>query len=319
MDENVAQKLHEVFGHFSDSPEGIDGSHFARMCRDLNLELASHNGVSLSSATTFDLIFARSKSRGRRRLDFNQFLIALDMIGQRLNLSIEEVIRAVCTIRTDDHLSLRGGDSKTSQRGPEKFYYDQSTYTGTQAYRSHNRDAEDSLSASGRVIELKEIVNRDLGDKWFSTPQANTRKRRPVSTPQRKVDDATPMRGPERFFYDRATYTGIHKQTPARSTKSLGEFNDENSKPTPTPQRSIRKPTREKGPQLLPETAAGTALNTPYTTSVDPTQSPYMTLVPIASHHSYFCDPVALTADEFLAAELELMPVGDYFSSFLRR
>ena len=320
MDENVAQKLHEVFGHFSDSPEGIDGPHFARLCRDLNLELASHNGTSLVSATTFDLIFARSKSRGRRRLDFNQFLIALDMVGQRLNLSIEEIIRAVCTIRTDDHLTRRGGESKTSQRGPEKFYYDVSTYTGTQAYRTSRRGAEESPTSSARIIDLKDIVNRDHGEKWVSTPQTGTTTmRRPLTAPFRN-DDSTPVRGPERFYYDRATYTGIHKHTPSRTSKSLGEYNDENATPTPMKQRSHLKGKREKAAPTLPETAAGTAVNTPYATTVGPKDiTPYMSLVPIASQHSYFCDPVALTADEFLAAELELMPVGDFFSSFLRR
>ena len=294
MDSATVTKLHEVYGHFSNSPDGIDGVHFARLCRDLNLELVSHNDIPSVPATAFDIIFARAKCRSRRRLDFNQFLIALDLIGQKVGLAIDEVIRAVCTIKTDDQLTARYvGSQSSDRRGPEKFYYDQTTYTGTHRYRRSAVTREDEEPMSGRAVDLKEVVNRDNGDRWMTprTPSKSISKRRPYTEPNRVEGDMTPLRGPARFFYDKSTYTGVHKySTPTRHV-------DEKENMDPTPRRSTTKATRKELPQL-PETAAVSMTTTPFLTS---------------------SAPVLMTADEFLAAELNIMPLDDYFSSFLRR
>jgi hypothetical protein len=293
MDSTTVTKLHDVFGHFSNSPDGIDGVHFARLCRDLNLELVSHNDIPGVPATTFDIIFARAKCRTRRRLDFNQFLIALDLVGQRLGLAIDEVIRAACTIKTDDQLAARyTGPQTNERRGPEKFYYDQTTYTGTQKYRrsAAHRDEEETMS--GRAVDLKEVVNRDSGDRWLGarTPQKTVSERRPHTAPHRLDSDITPLRGPARFYYDKSTYTGVHKySTPTRNPMEKENID-------PTPRRSTAK-VRKELPQL-PETAAASMTTTPFLTS---------------------SAPVLMTPDEFLAAELNIMPLDDYFSSFLRR
>ena len=270
MDATYTQKLHEVYGSFSDSPEGIDGCHFARLCRDLNIELASQNGCRAVSATVYDLIFAKAKSRGHRRLDFNQFLIALDMVGQKLNLSIAEVIRGVCTIRTEDHLTIRGSESRKSFVGPEKFYYDMTTYTGTHAYRRSGRKEEDD-SPKERMVDLKEIVNRDKGDKWSSvmgpkTPPSTRVKRTPLAGRGELLENS-PMRGPERFYYDRNTYTGIHKHTPSKSTKSSGEFVEDVENRTPAAVRVTRPVSAKKrvAAPSLPATAPSSNIITPYT------------------------------------------------------
>jgi len=296
MDENFTRKLHEVYGAFSDSPEGIDGSHFARLCRDLNLELAAHNDRLTVSATIFDLIFARAKSRGQRRLDFNQFLISLDMIGQRMNLSIEEVIRAVCSVPIPDHGSIRGDQSRKSLVGPAKFYYDVSTYTGTHAYRRSSKRVEDDKSAS-QILDLREIVNRDKPERWATAVGSKT----PCSSKKNRPVDSTPMRGPARFFYDKKTYTGIHKYTPTRSTS---EYTEDTENRVPANQAAPKIIDKISAP-TLPETAANSVENTPFMRSVF--ETPLFT--ECQSIKSEFMQPVDY---------IDLIPVDYFFSGFLR-
>ena len=294
MDSATVSKLHEVYGHFSNSPDGMDGVHFARLCRDLNLELVSHNSIPSVPATTFDIIFARAKCRTRRRLDFNQFLIALDLVGQKLVLPIDEVIRAACTIKTEDQLTGRFTESQSSERrGPAKFYYDQTTYTGTHKHRASVHKMLDEGCESGRAVDLKEVVNRDGGDRWMGprTPTAPVSKRRPHTAPHRMPEgDTTPLRGPARFFYDKTTYTGVHKY----STPIKDDLQKENVDPS-SPRRVVKSV--KQMPQL-PETAAVSLTATPHLTT---------------------SAPALMTPGEFLAAELNIMPLDDYFSSFLRR
>lgn len=300
MDSVVTQKLHEVYGNFCNSHEGMDGVHFARLCRDVNLELVSTNNIRSIPATTFDLIFARAKSRERRRLDFNQFLIALDLIGQRIELPIDEIIRAVCALNNEDQLMRRASPSH-QKRGPEKFFYDQSTYTGTHRYRESPSKTEKG-SLSGRAVELREVVNRDAGDEWIGprTPLVPTSKLRPHTAPQVENGETTPLRGPARFYYDKSTYTGVHKYaTPARKSVNRMETEKEN---TPVQSHcsvnSRYRRERKAYPEVLPETAAASMATTPFLTG---------------------SIPAMMTPDEFLAAELMIMPLDDYFSSFLRR
>lgn len=291
MDANFTQKLHDVYSHFSSSHEGIDGSHFARLCRDLNLELASQSGSKLETPTTFDLIFARAKGRGQRRLDFNQFLIALDLVGQKLNLSIEDVIRGVCAVPISDQLAALGGESKKCITGPERFFYDVSTYTGVQANRQKpvRNDEEDD---GERVVELREIVDRDRNDKWTTLLGAKTPQsahRTPVRSQVRLNEDVTPSRGPQRFYYDRNTYTGIHKHTPTRSTE-LSEPEKENPRPKSDHKLTQRPPT-------LPDTAPSSNVMTPW-------------------------NPRArVVKDDMLdtASYVSAIPVDSYFESFMNR
>ena len=307
MDSGTTQKLHDVYGHFSDSPDGMDGLHFARLCRDLNLELVSHNSIPSVPATTFDIIFARAKARNRRRLDFNQFLIALDLIGQKLNLSIEEVIRAVNTIQIEDQLTMRNAErSRASHRGPERFYYDSSTYTGTHRLRKSTvvgNEIDDTPSS--RVLDLKEIVNRDGNERWATpkTPQRGTTVRRPSTVPTKIVSESSPVRGPERFFYDKSTYTGIHKQNnPTIEETDTEKENLYCTSPHQHTKAIFRKSAHgkrdEKTAPSLPATAAGSLMPTPLVSSSLPS---------------------LMTPEEFLAAELNIMPIDNYFSSFLRR
>ena len=305
MDENYTQKLHEVYGAFSDAPEGIAGSHFARLCRDLNLELAAKNHISTVSATTFDIIFARAKSRGQRRLDFNQFLISLDMIGQRMNLSIEEVIRAVCSISIPDTESTRGGQSRKNLTGPAKFFYDMSTYTGTHAYKRRSGRAQEDKSKS-QILDLREIVNRDKSENWLSaigskTPSTSVRRSQLADS---VVSDSTPVRGPARFFYEKKRYTGIHKNTPTRENSEYGESSDmENKEPQNIVQSKIAA--KRSAPKVLAETAANSAESTPFARSVFETP--------------LFTECKAIKSEFMQPSDyLDLIPVDNFFSCFMR-
>ncbi len=83
----------------------------------------------------------------------------------------------------------RGADSRGRQhqsagsegekRGPSRFFYDQSSYTG--------------IHRSMRSLGIENKLSMDD----FPRPRQDLR-------------PTTPMRGPERFFYDKSAYTGVH-------------------------------------------------------------------------------------------------------------
>jgi len=123
--------------------------------------------------------------------------------------------------------------------GPERFFYDKSTYTGTHsnggpehvakgigshADRSWKRpslDSTEDMDHLARVTLLSQQgarppsplrVNVEPSMK-VATPRSNSGAPRPSSRggrPGSRGPGAGRLVGPERFFYDRSTYTGTH-------------------------------------------------------------------------------------------------------------
>eukprot|EP00928_Gymnodinium_smaydae_P041749 TRINITY_DN28209_c0_g2_i1.p1 TRINITY_DN28209_c0_g2~~TRINITY_DN28209_c0_g2_i1.p1 ORF type:complete len:241 (+),score=11.43 TRINITY_DN28209_c0_g2_i1:91-813(+) len=88
--------------------------------------------------------------------------------------------------------SATSGSHQARQRfsGPERFFYDKSSYTGTHKSKVENREHVGHVSGS----ETKERLGSAFP---FYSPMF-------VQLPDT-------FRGPERFFYDKATYTGTHR------------------------------------------------------------------------------------------------------------
>ena len=181
MDGGTAQRLHEVFSSFSNSPEGIDGTRFAKLCRNLNYELSCLRGIPILEKCIFDIVFANTKTIGRRRLDYNQFLLALSKLSIKFGVPIEDVIRTICGFSGETTKRVSG------MYGPSRFYYDKSTYTGTASQKA-------SVSLPNRIIDLSEIVNRAKPNESLGspTPVALTRS----SVNRAKLEDALGSRTP---------------------------------------------------------------------------------------------------------------------------
>lgn len=304
MDANTHKKLCDIFDHISGNRGYIDGSQFSRLGKQVGKVLASNSKNRKLSATVYDLVFAEVKPRGQRRVDFNGFMICLDHLSQRHGVQIEEIIEAVCAVFPDGSLDRSTTIPRRSLVGPERFFYDRNTYTGTHAYREvmHGKDEE---TPSGRVIDLSEIVNREKPLASVSTvPRTPVPIHRvPGQTPQ-SVNvtspglgiSSTPSKGPERFYYDKTTYTGTHRfATPIKASPGILE----ESPVGPTSRASpavARRRFHDDQDFSQPTTAP---------VSGQPTPAPQL-LAP-SMYSSY------------KAGQLYAIPVEDYFTSFLRQ
>lgn len=158
MDSNVANTLKDVFTHSAHATEGMDGLQFAKLSKELVSELVKRYEVKSIDATSVDLIFAKVKTRGQRRIDFNQFVLGIETIGRKMSVSADQVLETVCSIYSTKMVMLSLSENRTVS-GPARFYYDKRTYTGTQSER------QSSASNSGKAVDLSEIVNREKREK----------------------------------------------------------------------------------------------------------------------------------------------------------
>lgn len=120
---------------------------------------------------------------------------------------------------------LRSHRASSTLVGPQRFFYEKSTYTGVHRAGTglhggptvvdiglHRRDG-------GRIFDISELMRPGMrsGGTLGYTPAAMYDEFRPT---QASNQAATHLRdpsldrranGPERFYYDKASYTGVHK------------------------------------------------------------------------------------------------------------
>ncbi|CAE7418906.1 unnamed protein product [Symbiodinium sp. CCMP2592] len=143
--------------------------------------------------------------------------------------------------RTSRGASVGAGRPGRVAAGPERFFYDKSTYTGThtnggpehvakglgshgdRSWKRPSMDAAEDMGHLARVTLLSQqggrppsplqIIESSLAQKG-ATPRPSTVAHpvRPASRgrPGSRGPGAGRLVGPERFFYDRSTYTGTH-------------------------------------------------------------------------------------------------------------
>ena len=283
----------------------MDGFHFSRLGKQLSRILSQNSSVRRIPVTVYDLIFAEVKPRGQRRIDFNGFMICLDHLAQRFGISIELVIEAVCAAFPDDPADGSSGAPRRSLIGPERFFYDRNTYTGTHAYREVMNGKEEEISV-GRVVDLSEIVNREKS----VTSSAGVPKtplpihRVPGQTPQSVIVNSPGLglgfspnaKGPERFYYDKTTYTGTHRfTTPIKASPGILDESPMGPHSRPSP-GVVRKRFHDDHDISQPTTAPVSGL---------PSPAPQLNM--FASYK-----PVQVSNYMFG------IPVEDYFTSFLR-
>ena len=310
MDQETHQKLQKIFENLSEDKGGIDGVHFARLGKHIGKVLAMNSCARRLPVTVYDLVFAEIKPRGQRRIDFNDFMIGLDHLANRYAITIEEIINVVCSCVVEEPLDRSQKLAPKTLVGPERFFYDRNTYTGTHAYRQVMSGKEEEIP-SGRVIDLSEIVNRERS----SLPASCIIPRTPV--PIHRVPDRTPQsvtvtspglgfrgspatntpsKGPERFYYDKTTYTGTHRfATPIKASPGILEDSPKEASARVITRRRFHDESELSQPTTAP-------------VSGQPSPSPQMLISNI--YPSY--KPVEALNYTFA------IPVEDYFTTFLR-
>jgi hypothetical protein len=121
----------------------MDGRQWAKFCADVELF------DDLFAQIDADLIFSKVKPRRRRKIDFAEFETALAEVAARKGCASEMVYEQVRTAGGPVFRTVVPTDGPL--RGPSKFFYDQSTYTGV-----HTRGGPSTVD-SGRGGPIHDI------------------------------------------------------------------------------------------------------------------------------------------------------------------
>ncbi|CAL1154690.1 unnamed protein product, partial [Cladocopium goreaui] len=179
--------LRDVFHAFAGGVE-MDGRSFVKCLKDAGLLDERLKTVQA------DLIFARHKPKGSRRISYDLFIQALTEVAMKRDLLPEEAVDRVCLAHGPDYESATTAFEDAA--GPERFFYDKTTYTGMH-----------KCSSASQQLVMRPSRSRDLPESWAS-PE----------------DYDLPKSGPERFYYDRSTYTGTHKNNgPSAAGSGVGK------------------------------------------------------------------------------------------------
>ncbi|CAJ1368713.1 unnamed protein product [Effrenium voratum] len=177
----MADVLRDVFHAFAGGSE-MEGRAFVKCLKDSGLLDERLKTVQA------DIIFARNKPKGSRKIGYERFLQALKEVAEKRGLMPEEAVDQVCSAHGPDYEAHH----VECEAGPERFFYDKTTYTGMHK------------CGSGMLRE-KRKENR-VAESWASP------------------EDFDLKSGPERFYYDRSTYTGTHKNNgPSAAGSGVGK------------------------------------------------------------------------------------------------
>lgn len=247
----MATALSDVFHAYAAGTD-MDGRTFVKCLKDSGL---LDEQLKTSEA---DIIFAKYKAKGVRKIDFQTFLAALAEVSRKRRMKAEHVFDVVCNSNGPDYQLSSGGPLEVA--GPERFFYDRATYTGTHRCGGPtsegdvitdqglvNRDRQHEMAASaerrakGALAEtapLPTLLGRGRRPQSLqeatklASPRTSALEKHPAARSSKVKESCgasdaplcSPLRGPERFFYDRSTYTGTHKNNgPTSSGSGVGK------------------------------------------------------------------------------------------------
>lgn len=160
--------LEDTFRAFTSGTPEMEGRAFVKCMRDAGLMDKQLQVVDV------DLIFAKCKPKGGRKIDFIEFQDCLAMVADKKRISDQDVIDAVCCAAGPSYetkSSTCSATFETSGIGPERFYYDRSTYTGTHRHggpKTYGDIVTDS-SLVDRAHELDDALHRKKADRGLPT------------------------------------------------------------------------------------------------------------------------------------------------------
>lgn len=95
-------------------------------------------------------------------------------------------------------------------RGPERFFYDKGTYTGV--HKDSRRGGPDIVKKDGFELSLRADMHGHKFSEFEATPglKLAPKKGKRMKCPATE-EEARKLNGPERFFYAKSSFTGVHK------------------------------------------------------------------------------------------------------------
>ncbi|DBA71896.1 TPA: hypothetical protein ACH3X2_010942 [Trebouxia sp. C0005] len=142
--ERTLRKIFTSFASFAVRVpvDDLDGAKFSKLCRDAKLLSKQFNAIDV------DIVFAKVKVKGQRRITFDQFVNALGIIAEKKGQSLKDVIQPILQA---------GGPSVTGTKaGYVKFHDDKSLYTGV-----YSRGGPTNIEPSN---ELSALLDRSPAD-----------------------------------------------------------------------------------------------------------------------------------------------------------
>ena len=148
------EPLLEIFYEFTSMTQLMSGQQFIKLCKDCKII----NKRLLPGQV--DVIFHHVVPIGERKIDFVLFKQALGMIAQRKNTTQEKLIEKIVTSEGPVFFSKCPPPNREAF-GPERFYFDESTYTQRHRANSPENDAspaqEASLEGKGQSMRVEHV------------------------------------------------------------------------------------------------------------------------------------------------------------------
>eukprot|EP00927_Polykrikos_kofoidii_P063024 TRINITY_DN57829_c0_g1_i1.p1 TRINITY_DN57829_c0_g1~~TRINITY_DN57829_c0_g1_i1.p1 ORF type:complete len:360 (+),score=29.34 TRINITY_DN57829_c0_g1_i1:72-1151(+) len=126
IDARVARRVGRIFPMYARQGY-LDGWAFARWMRDAGVV------DSRFTAEDVDIVFAACKPASKRRVDIATFGQALFAVSEKKGITVQEVVAMVANVRVS--VSCASVSQRADVAGPERFFYDQASYTGTHRFR----------------------------------------------------------------------------------------------------------------------------------------------------------------------------------------
>jgi hypothetical protein len=228
--------LAPVFFSFSGQRNEMDGRQWVKLCTDVELF------DDLFSQIDADLIFSKVKPPRRRKIDFAEFETALAEVAARKGAASETVYEQVRT--AGGPVFRTAVPTSDARRGPSRFFYDQSTYTGV-----HTRGGPTTVD-SGRGGPIHDIshICRSNSDKRGVTEYDNADARSLTS-----LDPGTCGVGSKLDPHVPPRTTTLHMASDItsgpRGTSSTGDTPTTRGSPSPIAQREWNASTSLESPR----------------------------------------------------------------------
>ena len=143
MENTPTVDIKTLFSQFTAGQKEMDGKTFLKFSKDCNLL----DKVKVTS-TDIDLIFAKVKVKGARKIDVTQFQAGCQQIAAKKGITTDELI---------EHAGAAGGPKFTGTKADfVKFHDDKTTYTGVYAQGGPtNVDTK-----GGQISDISQLCDR---------------------------------------------------------------------------------------------------------------------------------------------------------------
>jgi len=137
--------LHEIFVKFSPAnPKEMDGREFAKLCKDCKL-------LNKKVTTTdVDLAFAKVKTKGARKITYDQFVAALNIFADKEKVPHGEYHAKIA--------GSHGPEFHGTKADAVKWHDDKTTYTGVYA---QGGPTNVDVGTGGNISDLSQLANRE--------------------------------------------------------------------------------------------------------------------------------------------------------------